>query len=197
MLLASWDGREHGLKLEKGGQTFFQFLRLRLSKITKSNYGLLSLRAFTWSLAFGVMWEFCLKGRILIRQVMILAQFWQDIWSRLQCFSTRWMLKRQLETLVIALIKALGHFRPTFKFIYMHVRKLYEQYTLAKRTNIEEFPKLDRYSTWILDSATPIFLANWSLSGAKGYRLIANAASSSRSWWLLYLMRSLLWVWSG
>lgn len=183
--------------LKKVVKPFSSSYDCALAKSLKSNYGLLSLRAFTWSLAFGVMWEFCLKGRILIRQVMILAQFWQDIWSRLQCFSTRWMLKRQLETLVIALIKALGHFRPKFKFIYMHVRKLYEQYTLAKRTNIEEFPKLDRYSTWILDSATPIFLANWSLSGAEGYRLIANAASSSRSWWLLYLMRSLLWVWSG
>jgi len=51
--------------------------------------------------------------------------------------------------------------------------------------------------TWIRDSVTPIFVASWSLSVAEGYRLTANAASSSRICWLLYLMRSLLWVWRG
>lgn len=47
--------------------------------------------------------------------------------------------------------------------------------------------------TWILDSPIPNFAASWSRSEAEGYWLVAYAASSSSCWFLVYLMRFLLW----
>lgn len=60
-----------------------------------------------------------------------------------------------------------------------------------------ELTKIFNGVTWILDSVTPNLAARWSLSVAEGYWLTANADSSSYSWSLVYLMRSLFCVCSG
>ena len=57
-----------------------------------------------------------------------------------------------------------------------------------------ELTKIFNGVTWILDSVTPNLAARWSLSVAEGYWLTANADSSSCSWSLVYLMRSLFCV---